>query len=86
MSAALAFANEHSVAFVGTLYALLNLINGLISNPDAKSIVGKMIDALAFLTRGDADGTLKSPLTRSRKVLLPAIPAVTVEASDVSQR
>ncbi len=85
METAIAFARDHQAALGLLAYAVLNLINGLVSNPDAKSIVGKLIDGLAFLTRGDADGTLKSPLTMSRKVILPAIPAVT-EPADASSR
>lgn len=49
------------------LYAALNLANALIKDPEAKGAVGKLIDALSFLTRSGAKGTIKAPLLHRSK-------------------
>lgn len=75
---ALEFCQANWKLIAGLLYAALNLANAVVKGPEAKSVVGKLIDALAFLTRKDADGTLKIPLARSKagsnaKMKLPAL-------------
>ena len=54
------------VSIAGAAYTLLSVINGLIQNPEAKSVLGKLIDGLSFLSRASAPGTVKSPLTLSK--------------------
>lgn len=52
----------------GLLYAILNLANGMTKNAEAKSVIGKSIDAISVLTRAEASGTVKLPLVLSKKV------------------
>jgi hypothetical protein len=52
--------------FAGALYTLLSVINGLVQNPEAKSVLGKIIDGLSFLSRASAPGTVKAPFTMSK--------------------
>jgi hypothetical protein len=62
------------VSISGALYTLLSIINGLIQNPEAKSILGKVLDGLSFLSRASAPGTVKAPLTMSKKPEAAAAP------------
>jgi hypothetical protein len=50
---------------LGALYGVLSVINGFLRNVEAKTVLGAILDAIAFLTRSDAPGTFKLPGIRS---------------------
>lgn len=54
------------VSVAGALYTLLSIINGLVQNPEAKSFIGTVIDGLSFISRAQAPGSIKAPLTLSK--------------------
>ncbi len=54
------------VSAAGAAYTLLSVINGLIQEPKAKSVLGKLLDGLSFLSRAAAPGTVKAPMTLSK--------------------
>ena len=68
MSAALIWIQNHAELVAGLAYATLNVINAMVKGPEAKSLVGKLLDAVSVLTRSEAQGTLKLPGMRSSSV------------------
>lgn len=54
-------------ALGGVAYVVLNVLNGLLPNPKAKSVVRSLLDTVSILTNRDSPGTLKMPIKRSRK-------------------
>ena len=63
------------VSISGALWTFLSVINGLIKDPTAKSMIGKAIDGLSFLSRASAPGTVKSPLSLSLPIAERPAPA-----------
>jgi hypothetical protein len=59
--------SAHWELILGVVYALLNLANGMTKSAEAKSVIGKAIDAVSVLTRAEASGTVKLPLVSSKK-------------------
>lgn len=57
---------EGFVAVCGALWTLISVINGLVGSPQVKSVLGKVLDALAFIARRDAVGSVKAPFTASK--------------------
>lgn len=57
---------------VGATITLLSIINGMIKSPVAKNWVTKIIDALSFIARAGAQGSVKAPFTLSRPLGTPA--------------
>ncbi len=58
-----AFVSAHAAELAAVCYALLNLANALAKGPEAKSKLAALANFLAVLTRKDAPGTLKAPLS-----------------------
>lgn len=58
------------IALAGALWTLLSVINGMIASPEAKSIIGKIMDALSYIKRAGSEGSVKMPLTLSKKAVL----------------
>ena len=60
--------NPKEAAALGTTaYAALNVLNGALPHPKAKSVTRALIDFVSILTNRDSPGTLKLPVRRSRK-------------------
>lgn len=54
------------IAAAGALWTLLSILNGMIKNPVAKTWIGKIMDGLSYVCRGQAVGSVKPPFTLSR--------------------
>jgi hypothetical protein len=57
---------EGLVAIAGALWTALSVVNGMITNPTAKSAMGKALDALSYVARKDAHASVKAPFTLSK--------------------
>ena len=66
-------------AIAGALFTLFSVIYCLVQNPAAKSVIGKVIDGLSFISRAQAPGSIKAPFTMSKPPELAGNP-------DASQR
>lgn len=67
MQAVVDFLRAHGAQMAAVVYALANLANALIKDPEAKSIIGKVVDVVSFLVRAEAQGTVKMPLVSMSK-------------------
>lgn len=73
----LSWLGENWVVLVAVVYGLLNVANSVTSLTPTdkddkvvakiKSVVSKVVDFLSVLTKKDATGTLKTPLSTSKK-------------------
>lgn len=53
------------ISVAGALYTLLSIVNGAIQAPRAKTWIGYVLDALSYIKRAGADGSVKLPFTKS---------------------
>lgn len=60
------------VAAAGALYTLLSVINGMMKDSPAKTIMGDVLDILSYISRLDAAGSVKLPGRRSSSAEPPA--------------
>ncbi len=54
------------IAVAGALWTLLSIINGMIKSPEAKHIIGVVLDGLSYIKRADAPGSIKLPFQMSK--------------------
>ena len=68
MSAIISYLTANKAALIaalGALYTLLSVINGLVKSPKAKSFIGLVLDGISFISRADAEGSVKVPFRLS---------------------
>lgn len=64
---------EGIVALLGALWTLISVINGFLHKPEVMSAWGKLLDAFSYISRKNAAGSVKLPLTASKTPEAPAL-------------
>jgi hypothetical protein len=71
---------EGVVAVLGAVWTLISVVNGMLNNPEVKTAWGKLLDAVSYIARKDAHGSVKVPFVLSKAPAGP--PPIPADASN----